>query len=141
MRKPIGPVSGQLEQLCDSLAERYPPDWYEKLWNGIHLQLTVAVGLMSAWLFAADYPGLVALAPMVVGHGIAVLLPALLWERHAMTPRWAHPKARLTADEQLQVARLVQEQGMKERLRATGLLPVRTGDQFWRVMRESKWIA
>jgi len=135
-----GTAKGELAKVCTQLAERYPPDWYERLWGGVHLQIIVAVILASAWLFAEDYPGLVSLAPMLLAHGAFVLLPALMWKRHPMTPRWAHPSARLSADERLWVAVIVQQHGNPMELRELGLLPVNTGEQLWHVMRKSRWI-
>lgn len=135
-----GQASDELRKVCAELAKRYPPDWYERLWSGFHLQVIVAVTLFSAWLFAEDYPGLVALAPMLLAHAAFVLAPAVLWKRHPMTPRWAHPSARLSADERLWVAVIVQQHGNPMELRELGLLPVNTGEQLWHVMRKSGWI-
>jgi hypothetical protein len=135
-----GAAKEDLNKLWSDLSERYPPDWYEAFWSGPHLQVIVSVTLLSAWMFAEDYGGLVALAPMIVGHALAVLAPAVLWKRHPMTPRWAHPNARLTADERLWVAVIVQQHGKPKELRAAGLLPVNTGDKLWLVMRKSGWL-
>lgn len=135
-----GLASEELTKVCAQLAKRYPPDWYERLWGGIHLQVIVAVTLCSAWLFAEDYPGVVALSPMLVAHALFVLAPAMLWKRHPMTPRWAHPSAKLSMDERLWVAVIVQQYGRPKELRSAGLLPVNTGDQLWLVMRRSGWI-
>lgn len=57
-----------------------------------------------------------------------------------MTPRWAHRSARLSADERLWVAVIVQQHGNPTELRELGLLPVNTGEQLWHVMRKSGWI-
>ena len=127
-----------LEQIASRLATQYPSDVYERFWQGPHTLYYACVFMIGAWLMMSTHSVLMAAIPFLVWHAVVVGLPRFMLGRIAHAPRWAHSAAVLNADETHKINRIVARLGPEFKHAVDPLLPVKTGDRFWIVLKQAR---
>lgn len=123
-----------LKGIAARLANKYPPDCFERNGKKLHLHVlgaftVVAVGLsftalgLWAWLL-----------PIFGATLVSVVLPRRLWGRTPDVPRWAHCAALLDASDITLVDSVVASLKPVQRSSVSHFLPANTGDRFWEIM-------
>jgi hypothetical protein len=122
-----------LQQIALELSAKYPSDWLERFWRGPNMWADWILCMVAIAIMFSQLPPLAMLVPAVIAQGIRIL-PKLFWNRLPNAPRWAHPKAILTEQQQVAVDDVVTRLTPVQRARLDMLLPVSTGDKFWLVL-------
>jgi hypothetical protein len=128
----------QLELIATRLSQKYPGDWYERLWNGPHLFYATFFCGAGFWVWTATNSLVLGMMPPAIWHVVSVIMPRMLLGRIAHAPRWAHSAAKLEAVDTHTVNRVVRAMGGGFMEAMTPLLPVMTGDRFWIVLKHAR---
>jgi len=127
-----------LERIAQKLSEKYPGDWYERLWKGPHLFYSTAFYGLGVWGWTKTNSVAAGLMLPLAWYLSIVLMPRLILGRVAHAPRWAHPAAKLESEDVHAVNRVAAGLGNDFKAAVAPLLPVMTGDRFWTVLKQAR---
>jgi hypothetical protein len=127
-----------LEVIAIRMSQKYPADWYERMWSGAHLFYSTFFYGVGFWIWKESGSLLLALLGPVFWQVMAVIVPRLALGRIAHAPRWAHAAAKMDASDTHMVNKVVRSIGGGFLEAMTPLLPVMTGDRFWIVLKHAR---
>lgn len=128
----------QLELIAIRLSQKYPGDWYERMWSGPHLFYATFFYGVGFWVWKETNSLVLGVTAPVLWQLVSVIMPRMLLGRIAHAPRWAHSAAKLEAVDTHTVNRVVRAIGGGFMEAMTPLLPVMTGDRFWIVLKHAR---
>jgi hypothetical protein len=123
-----------LRGIAARLANKYPPDWFER--NGKELRLHV-LGALTVLAVGLSFSALGLWSWLLPVFGATIItcdIPSRVWGRMPGVPRWAHRAARLDASDVVLVERVVASLKPVQRASVAPFLPTHTGDRFWEIM-------
>lgn len=128
----------QLELIATRLSQKYPGDWYERMWSGPHLFYGTFFFGLGFWVWKETNSLVLGMTAPLLWHMVSVIMPRVFLGRIAHAPRWAHAAAKLEAADTHTVNRVVRAIGGGFMEAMMPLLPVMTGDRFWIVLKHAR---
>jgi hypothetical protein len=128
----------ELEGIAIRMSQKYPGDWYERMWSGPHLFYATFFYGVGFWVWKESGSLVLGMLGPVFWQIISVVVPRMMLGRIAHAPRWAHAAAKLDAGDTHTVNKVVRAIGGRFMEAMHPLLPVMTGDRFWIVLKHAR---
>ncbi|WP_426172615.1 hypothetical protein [Pseudoduganella sp. R-34] len=123
-----------LKGIAGRLADKYPPDWFERNGKELHLHVLGGLSALAVGLSFTAIGWWAWLLPVFGASIITCKIPFRLWGRMPGIPRWAHSAARLDDSDVVLIEQVVACLKPVQLASVTPFLPANTGDRFWEIM-------